>query len=174
MQKDVKEKAKKIKMILMDVDGVMTDGKIIFGNNGVEAKQFDAKDGVGIKIAQRLGIQFGLITGRSSEAVARRAEELAIEEVHQGQKQKIKPYEDILNRHSLKDEEVCFIGDDVVDVPIMRRVGFPVAVADAHPDIIPFAVHTTACRGGQGAIREVIDLIIKAQGKWDEMMKRYL
>ncbi len=174
MSDEIKERAKKIKLVLMDVDGVMTDGKIVFASNGVEAKQFDAKDGVGIKLAQRVGIKIGLITGRTSEAVSRRAQELDIEEVHQGQRQKIIVYDEILKRLSLKDEDICFIGDDVVDIPIMKRVGLPVAVADAHTDILPFAIYRTSCRGGQGAIREVIDIVIRAQGKWEEMMKRYL
>ncbi|MEW5807404.1 MAG: HAD family hydrolase [Acidobacteriota bacterium] len=174
MKDEIRERAKKVKLLLMDVDGVMTDGKVIFSSNGAEAKEFDAKDGVGIKIAQRVGIKTGLITGRVSEAVARRGEELGMDEIHQGKKEKIKIYMEIIDRLSLKDEEVGFIGDDIIDIPIMKRVGFPAAVADAHPAILPYAIYTTSSSGGRGAIREVIDLIIKAQGKWNALMKRYI
>lgn len=173
-QSDLETKAKKIKWILMDNDGVLTEGKIIFFSGGGEAKAFDVKDGVGIKLAQRAGIKIGIITGRSSEAVGRRAQELEVEELHQGAREKLASYEEILKKHSLQDEEVCFIGDDIIDIPVMKRVGFPVAVADAHKDILPFAVYQTTLKGGQGAVREAIDLIIKAQGKWDQIMKRYL
>ena len=107
-------------------------------------------------------------------AVARRAQELEVEEIHQGAREKIKSYEEILKKHSLNDEEVCFIGDDIIDIPVMRRVGLPVAVADAHEDILPFAIYQTSLKGGQGAVREVTDLIIKAQGKWQQVVKKYL
>ncbi len=173
-QSHLEAKAKKIKWILMDNDGVLTEGKIVFFSGGGEAKAFDVKDGVGIKLAQRAGIKIGIITGRSSEAVERRAQELEVEELHQGAREKLASYEKILKKHSLQDEEVCFIGDDIIDIPVMKRAGFPVAVADAHKAILPFAVYQTNLKGGQGAVREVIDLIIKAQGKWDQLMKRYL
>ncbi len=170
---DLKKRAKKIKLILMDTDGVLTEGKIIFYNGGGEAKAFDVKDGVGIKLAQRVGLKTGIITGRTSEAVARRAKELEIEEVHQGAREKIKSYEEILEKHSLKDDEVCFIADDIIDIPVMKKAGFPVAVADAHEDILPFALYQTSLKGGQGAVREVIDIILKAQGKWHQLIKKY-
>lgn len=170
---ELKTRAKKIKMILMDTDGVLTEGKIIFFSGGGEAKAFDVKDGVGIKLAQRVGIKMGIITGRSSEAVTRRAQELGIDELRQGAREKLISYEEILLKHSLKDEEVCFIGDDIIDIPVMKRVGFPVAVADAHKDILSFSVYQTDLKGGQGAVREVIDFIIRAQGKWDQIIKRY-
>jgi 3-deoxy-D-manno-octulosonate 8-phosphate phosphatase (KDO 8-P phosphatase) len=173
-QSDLKMKAKKVKLILMDNDGVLTEGKIIFFSGGGEAKAFDVKDGVGIKLAQRVGIKIGIITGRSSEAVERRAQELEVDELYQGAREKLASYEKIIKKHSLQDEEVCFIGDDIIDIPVMKRVGFPVAVADAHEDILPFAIYQTDLKGGQGAVREAIDLIIKAQGKWDQLMKRYL
>ncbi len=171
---DLKAKAKKVKLILMDADGVLTEGKIIFFSGGGEAKAFDVKDGVGIKLAQRVGIKTGIITGRSSEAVERRAQELEVDELHQGAREKLKSYEKIIKKHSLQDEEVCFIGDDIIDIPVMKRAGFPVAVADAHEDILPYAIYQTDQGGGQGAVREVIDLIIKAQGKWEQLVKRYL
>lgn len=171
---DLNKKAQKIKLILMDTDGVLTEGKIVFYDGGGEAKAFDVKDGIGIKLAQRIGLKTGIITGRTSEAVARRARELGIEEVHQGAHEKIESYERILQKYSLHDEEVCFIADDIVDIPILKRVGFPAVVADAHRDILPFAIYQTSLNGGQGAVREVIDFIIKAQGKWNQLIKRYL
>jgi 3-deoxy-D-manno-octulosonate 8-phosphate phosphatase (KDO 8-P phosphatase) len=170
---ELKTRAKKIKMILMDTDGVLTEGKIIFFSGGGEAKAFDVKDGVGIKLAQRVGIKTGIITGRSSEAVTRRAQELGIDELCQGAREKLISYEEIISKHSLKDEEVCFIGDDIIDIPVLKRVGFPVAVADAHKDILSFTAYQTDLKGGQGAVREVIDFIIRAQGKWDQLIKRY-
>ena len=174
LSSDLEKKAKKIKLILMDADGVLTEGKIIFYSGGGEAKAFDVKDGVGIKLAQRAGLKIGIITGRTSEAIARRAQELEVEEIHQGAKEKIISYEKILSKHSLHDENVCFIGDDIIDIPVMKRVGFPAAVADAHEDILPFAIYQTSLKGGQGAVREVIDLIIKTQGKWHQVVKKYL
>jgi len=130
---DLEHRAKRVKMILMDVDGVLTDGKIVFLSGGAEAKMFDSKDGVGIKLAQRAGIRTGIISGRESEALLRRCEELGMDEVHQRVFDKLSAYEEIVGRQGLKDEECCFIGDDLVDAPVLKRVGLPGTVADGHP-----------------------------------------
>ena len=171
---DLEHRAKRVKMILMDVDGVLTDGKIVFLSGGAEAKMFDSKDGVGIKLAQRAGIRTGIISGRESEALLRRCEELGMDEVHQRVFDKLSAYEEIVGRQGLKDEECCFIGDDLVDAPVLKRVGLPVTVADGHPALEPLVVYVTERNGGSAAVREVIDLVIRAQGKWDEIVSRYL
>lgn len=171
---DLEERAKRVKMILMDADGVLTDGKIVFFSGANEAKMFDSKDGVGIKLAQRAGIKTGVISGRESEALLRRCEELGMEEIHQRVMEKLGAYEKIIAKHGLKDEECCFIGDDLVDAPVLKRVGLPVSVADGHPALEPIVAYITDRNGGSSAVREVIDYVIKAQGKWDEIVSRYL
>jgi 3-deoxy-D-manno-octulosonate 8-phosphate phosphatase (KDO 8-P phosphatase) len=160
----LQSRAKKIKLILLDVDGVMTDGRIILDNQGNETKAFHVRDGHGIKLAQKAGITIGIITGRSSEVVNVRARELAITEVHQGAHEKILTYESVLAKYGLRDEEAAFVGDDVVDVPIFRRVGIAVTVADADPVVKPYVDMTTKAKGGRGAVREFINFVLKQQG----------
>lgn len=162
---DLKAKAKKIKLLLLDVDGVMTDGRIILDNQGNELKAFHVRDGHGIKLAQRAGIVIGIITGRKAEVVNVRARELGIEEVHQGALDKILVYESVITKYGLRDEEVAFIGDDIVDTGIFRRVGLAVSVADSDPAVLPFADMITRTAGGRGAVREVINFLLKSQGK---------
>ena len=139
-----------IKLLLLDVDGVMTDGRITYDNDGGELKSFDVKDGHGLKLLQRAGIEIGIITGRQSEVVARRAAELGIELVYQGVKDKLIPFNEILEKLRILPEEVAYVGDDVVDLPVMRRVGFAVTVADAVEDVKPFADLVTTRDGGRG------------------------
>jgi 3-deoxy-D-manno-octulosonate 8-phosphate phosphatase (KDO 8-P phosphatase) len=160
----LKARAKKIKMLLLDVDGVLTDGRIILDNAGNELKAFHVRDGHGIKLAQRAGIIIGIITGRKAEVVNVRARELAIGEVHQGALDKIKVYSDLLGKYGLRDEQVAFIGDDIVDIGILRRVGLAVTVADGDPAVVPFADMRTRAAGGRGAVREAINFILKSQG----------
>jgi len=154
-------KAKKIKLLLLDVDGVMTDGTIILDSRGNETKAFHVRDGHGIKIAQRAGIAVGIITGRSSEVVNIRARELGIREVHQGAHDKLAVYDLLVSKYGLRDEEIAYIGDDIVDVPIFDRVGLAAAVADADPSVKPHVDVITRAAGGRGAVREVIALILK-------------
>jgi len=158
----------------MDVDGVMTDGKIILGSNDTELKFFDARDGVGIKYLQRVGIKVAIITGRESEAVRMRARELDIDLVYQNAKKKMDAYSDLKGEMGYKDNEIAFIGDDLPDIPIMRRVGFAVAVANATDITKKFAHYVTENNGGCGAIREVAELIMKAQNKWKKILERYI
>jgi 3-deoxy-D-manno-octulosonate 8-phosphate phosphatase (KDO 8-P phosphatase) len=162
-----------IKLLLLDVDGVMTDGRIIYDNLGNEFKAFDVKDGHGLKLLQRAGITVGIITGRSSDVVSRRAAELGIELVRQGAKRKLKPYLEILQQQNLHDDQVAYVGDDVVDLPILCRVGFSATVADAVPEVVQRVDYVTARPGGRGAVREVCDLLLKACGKWDEVTAPY-
>lgn len=169
----MQQKLSAIQLLLLDVDGVMTDGRIIYDNQGNEFKAFDVKDGHGLKLLQRAGIAVGIITGRRSEVVCRRAEELGIELVRQGAKRKLAPYLEILQQQKLRDDQVAYVGDDVIDLPILRRVGFSATVADAVPEVIQRVDYVTRRNGGRGAVREVCDLLLKACGKWDEVTARY-
>jgi len=171
---NLNEQLSKIKLIIMDVDGVLSDGSIILDESGREWKSFNVKDGSGIKYAIRSGLKTALISGRESAVVNRRAEELGIEDVYQLAKYKLTPYESILAKHGLGDDEVAYIGDDLLDLGIMRRVGFAVAVADAHQTVRETAHYVTTALGGKGAVREMIEMILVAQGKWAKIMERYL
>jgi 3-deoxy-D-manno-octulosonate 8-phosphate phosphatase (KDO 8-P phosphatase) len=163
----------KIKLLLLDVDGVMTDGRIIYDNDGGETKTFDVKDGHGLKLLQRAGIQVGIITGRQSAVVARRAAELGIELVYQGVKDKRLPFNEILKQLALTPEEIAYVGDDIVDLPVMRQVGFAATVADAVDDVKPFADMVTKRSGGRGAVREICDFILKESGRWSSVTRHY-
>ena len=160
----------------MDCDGVLTDGTIMLLENGDEQKSFNVRDGHGIVLFHRAGLKTGIISGRSSSFVEKRAWELGMaqEFVRQGAHDKVATFADVLRRAQLEASELAFIGDDVTDIPIMRRVGLAVAVADAVEETRQAAHYVTVERGGHGAVREVTDLILKAQGKWDELMKRYV
>lgn len=162
-----------IELLLMDVDGVMTDGSIIYDGNGLETKIFNVKDGHGIKLLQRCGIEVGIITGRSSKVVQIRAEELGIQLVYQGAVRKQESYEDIKRKTGLDDSRIAYIGDDVIDVPVMRRVAFSAAPPDAVPEVLSIVDYITSCAGGRGAVREVCDLILRGRGLWDSISERY-
>jgi len=168
---NLNQKIKKIKMLLLDVDGVLTDGKIILGNNDTELKAFDIHDGFGIKMAQQGGIKVGVITGRKSEAVAKRAKELQLDEVVQGQMRKAQAFNQILVKHNLSEKEVAFIGDDLFDLPVLIRAGFSVAVANAREEVKAKVDYVTQLPGGKGAVREVTDLILKTQNKWQHVLE---
>ena len=169
----MEERLKKIKLLILDVDGVLTDGRIIFDSNGVESKFFNVKDGHGIKMLQRAGVEIGIISGRESVVVANRAVELGIGQVYQKSLDKMVPFRQMLEATGLTEEEVAFMGDDVIDIPILRRVGFAAAPADAVAEVFPFAHFVAHNRGGWGAVREVCDLILKAQGAWETVTSRY-
>ncbi len=173
MEKSIDEKARKIRWILLDVDGAMTDGGITYNSQGVESKTFHVRDGHGIKLAQRAGLRFAVITGRESSVVDHRAKELGIDEIHQGAKKKIVAYDELTRRLKLSDEEMAFIGDDLIDLPVFRRVGLSAVVADADPETKEQADLVLTQPGGRGAVREFIELILKAQDKWKDVTKRY-
>ncbi len=162
-----------IRLLLLDVDGVMTDGGIIYDGNGLETKVFNVKDGHGIKMLQRYGIEVGIITGRTSVVVDIRARELGIELVYQGALKKLESYRDIREKTGFLDSQIAYIGDDVIDVPVMRRVAFAAAPADALIEVRTVAHYVTSCAGGRGAVREVCDLILKGRGVWNEVAARY-
>ena len=163
----MKQKLKKIKMVLFDVDGVLTDGSIVYTDKGTELKSFNIQDGMGITLARKSGLLTGIITGRLSSMVSRRAEELKIDTVSQGSFNKLIPYLEILKKHNLSDEEICYIGDDIVDMVLLNRVGFSAAVANAREEVKAICDYITVAAGGHGAVREVIDLVLKRQGKFD-------
>ncbi len=169
----VQQKAKSIRMFIMDVDGVLTDGRIIYAGDGQEIKNFNVRDGFGIRLAQRVGIKTAIITARYSSMVTQRTRELEITEVHQNALKKLPVYEQILQTHQLTDEQVAYIGDDLVDLPLLRRAGLAIAVADATSEVIQAAHYVTQKPGGKGAVREAVELILKAQGSWQEATARY-
>jgi 3-deoxy-D-manno-octulosonate 8-phosphate phosphatase (KDO 8-P phosphatase) len=170
---DIIERARKVKLLVLDCDGVLTDGRILLLADGYEAKYFDVRDGHAMVMADRAGIHTAIISGRESAAVRARALELKVAHLYEKAWSKKEPYEEVLAYEGVTDEEVCYVGDDVVDIPLMRRAGLAVAVADAVDEAKEYAHYITAKGGGRGAVREVIELILKSQGKWDELMLRY-
>ena len=170
----IEAKAAKIELVVLDVDGVLTDGRLFYGDEGELFKAFFTVDGLGIKLAQRVGIHFAIITGRKSKIVAERARELGIESVHQGIHDKAAALDEVLARFDLQPEAACFIGDDIIDWPAMRRVGMTAAPADAVPDIRERVDYVAERKGGRGAVREVIDLLLKASGRWQQATELFL
>jgi 3-deoxy-D-manno-octulosonate 8-phosphate phosphatase (KDO 8-P phosphatase) len=166
-------KIKLIRLLVLDVDGVMTDGRIIMDDAGREIKNFDVRDGHGIKVLMRYGIDVIIVTGRRSAVVEHRARDLGISEVHQGVTNKVEISDAILSNRSLNYEQIAFVGDDIVDIPLLRRVGFSAAVADALEDVRKCADYVTVRKGGRGAVREVCEVILKAKGEWTDVAKRY-
>lgn len=174
MNKEIINKAKKIKLVILDVDGVMTDGGIILDNEGNEFKKFHVRDGHGIKMLNRAGIKVAIITGRKSKVVQRRAEELGITDLYQGVFKKSSIYESLLQKYRYKDEEVAFMGDDVVDIGLLKRVGFSAVPSDADEGAKKCAAFISAKKGGSGAVRELIDLILKSSGLWDSVSGEFV
>jgi len=164
------ERAQRIILLLMDCDGVLTDGRIWLTSDGDEQKAFHAHDGQGISVWHRAGWPSGIISGRASAGVERRARELKMKYIHQSAKNKLVALEEIVADANIAAEECCFIGDDLGDLGVMRRVGLAVAVADAADDTKAAAHYVTELAGGCGAVREVVELILKAQGRWDELV----
>ena len=171
---DIDARASRIKLLLMDCDGVLTDGRLWLMADGDEQKTFHARDGQGISLFHRAGLKTGIISGRTSSAVERRAQELKMSYVRQYAKDKISALDEILAEAGVSANECAYIGDDVADIPVMRRVGLAVAVADAVLETKQAAHYVTELNGGHGAVREVTDLVLKAQGKWDEVMRRFV
>ena len=166
-------KIRRVKLLILDVDGVLTDGRIIIDDAGVESKNFDVRDGHGLKIIMRYGINVVLLTGRRSQVVEHRAADLGIAEVHQGIRNKVEALAEILHRRNLAPEETAYAGDDIVDIPLFKRVGFAVAVADAVPEVRQVADYVTGCKGVRGAVRELCEVILQAQELWADVAARY-
>ncbi len=170
---EILSKAKPIKLLLMDVDGVLTDGRIIYDSEGKEIKFFHVRDGHGIKLLHKFGIKTGIITGRNSKVVEIRTKELGIEYLFQNATDKREIIENIINRFGYNKEELAFIGDDVVDIPVFRRVGFRITVPDASYDVREEVDYVTLNYAGKGAVREVCELILKAKGLWNHILDEY-
>ncbi len=160
-------------MVIMDVDGVLTDGKIILDSNGVESKAFYVQDGSAITYLHRAGIKTAIISGRNSKVVELRAKELSIDDVYLGIHRKLDAYEKILQKHKINNNDICYIGDDLIDLPILEKVGFSVAVPNAPIEVKERVSYITDAPGGYGAVREVTEKILKSQGKWEVITSRY-
>jgi 3-deoxy-D-manno-octulosonate 8-phosphate phosphatase (KDO 8-P phosphatase) len=174
----LRARAKKIKLLLLDVDGVLTDGRIYYLPNQhggmFETKTFHSRDGLGIRFAHQAGLKTGILSGRSSPVVEYRAKELGIHFVQEAALEKLEPYQKILMAAGLKHEQVCYMGDDVVDLPVLKRVGLAVGVSGGHPELKRHVHYWTRNLGGLGAVREVIELILSAQGKWKSILKNHI
>lgn len=172
--KKIIDRAKKIKLFLTDVDGVMTDGKLYFfpmrDGTLTELKSFSASDGLGLLLLKDCGINTGMITGRKSATAQHRAKILGMKYVFEGFLSKQEPLENVLKREKLKPEEVCFIGDDLIDIPILKKVGLACAVKNAVPEVKKYSHYITKLEGGHGAVREVAEIVLKAQGCWNKIV----
>lgn len=166
-------KAKKIKLVIFDVDGVLTDGGIYIGEQGELFKQFFARDGLGMTLARRAGLKTAIITGRSSKAVLLRAKRLEVNEVYQGNLDKRSAYKELKQKLGLQDDEIAYIGDDLIDLPIMLQVGLPLAVSDAVAEVQEAAEVVSDLPGGHGAVRQLLEFILKAQGKWQDLLQSF-
>ena len=171
---EITEKAKRLKLLILDVDGVLTDGKLFFDYQGNEYKSFHARDGHGIKLLRQSGVEVAVISGRKSPSVALRMKNLGIEHVYQGHENKLAAFNEILDKLSITADQVAHVGDDLLDLPLMIRVGLSIAVADANFAVTQRAHWCTSLPGGQGAVREVCDFIMQAQGTFDEILNTYL
>jgi 3-deoxy-D-manno-octulosonate 8-phosphate phosphatase (KDO 8-P phosphatase) len=170
---EIIEKAKRVKVLVVDIDGVMTDGRIIYSTYGEELKFFDVQDGFGITLLHRAGIKTVIITAKKSKIVKHRARDLKVTKAYQGFIDKATPFNDILKRFNVTPEEVCFMGDDLIDIPVLKHAGLAVAVPNAVEEVRSSAHYITAKIGGRGAVREICDLILKSQGKWDLVTAKY-
>ncbi|MCX7816494.1 MAG: HAD-IIIA family hydrolase [Syntrophales bacterium] len=173
MRDDIAQRLRNVRVLMLDVDGVLTDGRIVMNDRGEELKFFDVRDGHGIKMLIRHGIEVIFVTGREAPVVEHRAKDLGVKEVYQKVWDKLKVFEEILKDKGLAGDQVAFVGDDIVDVPVLRRVGFAVAVRDAQHEVKNVAHYITKKRGGRGAVREVCEMILKAQGYWAGIEKKY-
>ncbi len=170
---DAYERAKKIKLVVFDVDGVMTDGRIVLDENGTESKFFNVRDGHGIKMLTRAGVQAAIITGRSSKVVEYRGKELGIQYIRQGALNKREVMGLLLKETGIEPAEAAFMGDDLVDIPAMNMAGLAAAPADSVSEVIKCAHIITDLEGGRGAVRELCEFILKAKGSWEAILKRY-
>lgn len=170
----VLEKAKKLKLLILDVDGVLTDGKLFFDNEGNEYKAFHSRDGHGIKLLRQTGVEVAVISGRKSNSVALRMKNLGIEFVYQGHENKIAAFNEIIEKLRITPDQAAHVGDDLLDLPIMTRVGLAIAVDDANFAVKQHADWCTTLPGGHGAVREVCDLIMQAQGRFEDVVNAYL
>lgn len=170
---EMRKKIYPVRILILDVDGVLTDGGIIIDDDGRETKRFDVRDGHGMKVLMRYNVEIILLTGRTSKVVECRAADLGIGEVYQGAWNKLEVFEEILKKKGIGAECAAFVGDDIVDVPVLRRVGFSASVADAADDVKKIVDYVTINNGGRGAVREICEIILKVKGRWPEVAARY-
>jgi 3-deoxy-D-manno-octulosonate 8-phosphate phosphatase (KDO 8-P phosphatase) len=171
---DILEKAAKIKLVIFDVDGVLTDGSLFIGDDGQEYKAFNSKDGHGIRMLQDGGVDVAIITGRVSNVVEHRVKDLGIKHVYQGKRQKLPAYEELVAKVNLSHDEIAYVGDDVVDLPVMTKVGLAICVQDGHPFVKKHAHWITERGGGKGAGRDVCEMLLDAKGKLNDMLASYV
>ena len=171
---EVLEKAKHIKLVIFDVDGVLTDGSLFYGDDGQEYKAFNSRDGHGMKMLQQSGVQIGIITGRTSDVVLHRMKNLSVQHIYQGRLEKLPAFEELISKLNLQPEQVAYAGDDVVDLPILIRVGLAITVPSAHALAKQHAHWITSQPAGAGAARDICEMIMKAQGTYDAAMAKYL
>ena len=172
--KDILDKASRIRLLIFDVDGVLTDGSLFIGDDGQEYKAFNSRDGHGIKMLQKHGVIIGIITGRTSQVVEHRMANLGITHIYQGKLEKLPAFEELTARLGIPAEETAYVGDDVVDLPVMRRVGLAIAVQDAHPLVLKHSHWQTPSNGGRGAARDACEMLMEAKGVLQEEMDSYL
>ncbi|HFD81434.1 MAG TPA: 3-deoxy-manno-octulosonate-8-phosphatase KdsC [Gammaproteobacteria bacterium] len=172
--KDILERASRIELLIFDVDGVLTDGSLFLGDDGQEYKAFHSQDGHGIKMLQKHGVRCAIITGRTSKVVEYRMRNLGIDLLYQGQENKLEAFADLLQRVRLQPEQVAYVGDDVVDLPVMRKVGLAIAVQDAHPWVVRHAHWQTPRAGGRGAARDTCEMLMEARGVLQQELESYL
>jgi 3-deoxy-D-manno-octulosonate 8-phosphate phosphatase (KDO 8-P phosphatase) len=170
---EVLSRAKRVELLLLDVDGILTDGGIILISSGEEIKVFSVLDGMGIKLLQKIGVELGIVSSRNSKVVEHRGRELGIELIIQGELDKLSAVESILKQKGLTFESVAYMGDDWVDIPLLKKAGLAISVPNAWPPVKDYAHYITTKEGGKGAVREVCELIIRAKGKWEEVFSRY-
>ena len=170
---EIQRIARGLRLFLCDVDGVMTDGGIILDGADGEYKRFDVQDGMGITLARQAGLKVGIITGRNSGVVQRRAEELKFDEICQGFFWKEEALDQLLIRHELQEEEVAYVGDDLLDLPVMRRVGLPIAVQNARPEVKDFCLYTSRAPGGRGAVREIVEWLLDLRSQKQEVLDHF-
>ncbi|THB76644.1 MAG: hypothetical protein D6B25_09340 [Desulfobulbaceae bacterium] len=167
-------KAEPVKLLLLDVDGVLTDGSLIYSEDGIESKAFNTQDGLGIRLVQKAEVEVGIITARSSKLVARRASELNITHLMQGVSKKFEAYKELLHKRNLKPYQVCYMGDDWIDLPILTKVGFATCPANSVTEVQEHCHFVTARSGGSGAVREVCDILLKSKGVFKSLLQNYL
>ncbi|MCX5699511.1 MAG: HAD-IIIA family hydrolase [Candidatus Omnitrophica bacterium] len=173
IKEELKARFRKVKLLLLDVDGVLTDGRIIYDSSGKDSKFFDVHDGLGVFCLHKFGINTVIITAKNSKAIRPRAKDMRVAEVFADIFPKDAVLDKILKKYRVSAQEICFVGDDLVDLSLMRKIGLPVAVANASSEVKEAAIYVTDCRGGRGAVREVAELILKSQGKWKDVLEFY-
>jgi 3-deoxy-D-manno-octulosonate 8-phosphate phosphatase (KDO 8-P phosphatase) len=171
---EIRERAARIRLVVLDSDGVLTDGRIIVSSDGAEARAFDVTDGFGIRLAQKAGIEFAIVSGRRSDVVEGRARDLNVSEVHQRIWDKRGCVQEIRQRLRIPADAVCFVGDDLIDVPAMREAGLAAAPSTARPEVAEVAHYVADRAGGRGAVREIVDLILRSSGRWEEATRSFL